>query len=157
MDERLKTLLAAAAADEQGREAPELAALLRANLAPPPLDAAALAASTRKALAGEMQKLALRAWSRRVLGGMAITIAPVPLVAALAVWALPQIQAWLAGFLPESLAAVLVASYGLAVALSVATACASVPLLAERMGPSLLVAPSDRSLSALAPGAGGSS
>lgn len=149
MDERLRNLLIQAAASESSdpasgpgaTEAPlgpdeerELATLLRQTMSAPPVDVAAVSLALRERAHGELMRHASKTYTERLVRALAVAVLPLPFVTGFASWALPRMYAVLAGFLPSSLAGLIVGSYALAVALSVATAYASIPLLTERMG-----------------------
>ncbi|MFT4572775.1 MAG: putative membrane protein [Hyphomicrobiaceae bacterium] len=135
MDERLRQLLDETRSEPSLDESSEreLGVLLRASVAAPPLDVASLSAAALASARDDLSRYAARAYADRLVRALAVATLPLPFVTALAAWALPRMYAFLAGFLPDALAAVVVGSYGLAVALSVATAYASIPLLTERM------------------------
>lgn len=95
----------------------------------------ALSAAVRSAALPLLEMQARRLYWRRLAAGLAVTIVPLPLVYACALWALGVVHPILSRLTSEVIATWAVASYASLIVLGIALGCASVPLLVDRTIP----------------------
>lgn len=128
--------------DNIERRADSIASLLDAMPAgPSPSLVSALAAAVLIAAGPMLQGEVRRLYWRRLAAGLAVAVAPLPLVYAVGAWVLGMVYDVLSALTTESMAAWAVGSYAALLALVVALVCASIPLLVERTIPALVQAP----------------
>jgi len=124
------------------RRAEVITSLLDAMPAgPSPSLVSALSAAVRAAAAPLLQVEIRRLYWRRLAAGLAVAVAPLPLVYAVGAWVLGGVYDVLSALTTESMAAWAVGSYAALLALVVALVCASIPLLVERTIPAVVQAP----------------